>query len=106
MVAAMAPPPATIAGRAGGASAARGARHPSPGRAAGRGLEPRAMAELAIRCRGLRKRYGEVVAVDGLDLEVRRGECFGLLGPNGAGKTTTLEVLEGILPPGEGEVEV
>ncbi len=64
------------------------------------------MAELAIRCRGLRKRYGEVVAVDGLDLEVRRGECFGLLGPNGAGKTTTLEVLEGILPPGEGEVEV
>ena len=64
------------------------------------------MAELAIRCRGLRKRYGEVVAVDGLDLEVRRGECFGLLGPNGAGKTTTLEILEGILPPGEGEVEV
>jgi ABC-2 type transport system ATP-binding protein len=64
------------------------------------------MGDLAIRCRGLSKRYGEVVAVDGLDLEVRRGECFGLLGPNGAGKTTTLEVLEGILPPGEGEVEV
>jgi ABC-2 type transport system ATP-binding protein len=64
------------------------------------------MGELAIRCRGLSKSYGDVVAVDGLDLEVRRGECFGLLGPNGAGKTTTLEVLEGILAPGAGEVEV
>jgi ABC-2 type transport system ATP-binding protein len=61
---------------------------------------------LAIRCRGLVKRYGEVVAVDGLDLEVERGECFGLLGPNGAGKTTTLEILEGLLEPSAGEVEV
>jgi ABC-2 type transport system ATP-binding protein len=64
------------------------------------------MGDLAIRCRGLSKRYGDVVAVDGLDLEVRRGECFGLLGPNGAGKTTTLEILEGILAPSAGEVEV
>ncbi len=57
------------------------------------------MGELAIRVRELRKVYpgrdGEVVAVDGLDLEVQRGECFGLLGPNGAGKTTTIEILEG-----------
>ncbi len=60
----------------------------------------------AVVCRGLRKRYGSVVAVDGLDLEVRAGECFGLLGPNGAGKTTTVEILEGLLRPDEGEVEV
>ncbi len=64
-------------------------------------------ADLAIRCRGLVKRYPpDVVAVDGLDLEVGRGECFGLLGPNGAGKTTTVEVLEGLLAPTSGEVEV
>jgi ABC-2 type transport system ATP-binding protein len=63
-------------------------------------------AEVAARCRGLVKRYGDVVAVDGLDLEVRRGECFGLLGPNGAGKTTTLEILEGLTLPDAGEVEV
>ncbi|MEW6322016.1 MAG: ABC transporter ATP-binding protein [Acidobacteriota bacterium] len=60
----------------------------------------------ALRCRGIVKRYGSVVAVDGLDLEVRRGECFGLLGPNGAGKTTTIEILEGLLAPDAGEVEV
>jgi ABC-2 type transport system ATP-binding protein len=47
-----------------------------------------------------------VTAVAGLDLEVRRGECFGLLGPNGAGKTTTIEILEGLLVPDEGDVEV
>jgi len=52
------------------------------------------------------KRFGDVVAVDGLDLEVRPGECFGLLGPNGAGKTTTIEILEGLLAPDAGEVEV
>ena len=60
----------------------------------------------AIRIEGLVKKYGDVVAVDGLDLEVRRGECFGLLGPNGAGKTTTIEILEGLLPPTAGTVEV
>lgn len=60
----------------------------------------------AVRCRGLVKRYEDVVAVDGLDLEVRHGECFGLLGPNGAGKTTTLEILEGLTVPDAGEVEV
>jgi ABC-2 type transport system ATP-binding protein len=52
------------------------------------------------------KRYGPVVAVDGLDLEVRQGECFGMLGPNGAGKTTTVEILEGLLQPDAGDVEV
>ena len=61
---------------------------------------------MVLVCRGLRKRYGEVVAVDGLDLEVRRGECFGLLGPNGAGKTTTIEILEGLQRPDAGEVIV
>ena len=60
----------------------------------------------AIRCRGLVKRYGAVTAVDGLELEVREGECFGLLGPNGAGKTTTVEICEGLLAPTAGEVEV
>jgi ABC-2 type transport system ATP-binding protein len=62
--------------------------------------------DLAIRCRGLVKTYDEVTAVDGLDLEVRAGECFGLLGPNGAGKTTTCEILEGLNSPTSGEVEV
>ena len=62
--------------------------------------------DAAIRIEALVKRYGDVVAVDGLDLEVRRGECFGLLGPNGAGKTTTIEILEGLLPPTAGTVEV
>jgi ABC-2 type transport system ATP-binding protein len=65
---------------------------------------------LAIRCRDLHKRYpsrtGPIDAVNGLDLEVYPGECFGLLGPNGAGKTTTIEILEGLLPPTSGEVEV
>src|SRR6185295_19440853 len=60
----------------------------------------------ALRCRGLAKRYGDVVAVAGLDLEVGRGECFGLLGPNGAGKTTTIEILEGLTAPDGGDVEV
>jgi ABC-2 type transport system ATP-binding protein len=61
---------------------------------------------IAARCHGLVKRYPDVTAVDGLDLEVRRGECFGLLGPNGAGKTTTIEILEGLTEPDAGEVEI
>ena len=60
----------------------------------------------ALAVRGLHKRYGDVVAVDGLDLEVLHGECFGLLGPNGAGKTTTIEICEGLLAPDSGDVEV
>jgi ABC-2 type transport system ATP-binding protein len=61
----------------------------------------------AICVRGLVKRYdGDVLAVNGLDLRVEPGECFGLLGPNGAGKTTTIEILEGLLEPTAGEVEL
>src|SRR5918992_3127367 len=60
----------------------------------------------ALSVRGLRKTFGSVVAVDRLDLEVRRGECFGLLGPNGAGKTTTIEICEGLTDPDEGDVEI
>jgi ABC-2 type transport system ATP-binding protein len=60
----------------------------------------------ALSCRGLVKRYGAVIAVDGLNLEVRRGECFGMLGPNGAGKTTTVEILEGLKDPDDGDVQV
>jgi ABC-2 type transport system ATP-binding protein len=64
------------------------------------------MTSPAVRCERLAKRYGDVVAVDGLSLTVQRGECFGLLGPNGAGKTTTIEILEGLLEPDAGDVEV
>src|SRR5512132_3440228 len=60
----------------------------------------------ALRCEKLVKKYGTLTAVDGLDLEVRTGECFGLLGPNGAGKTTTIEILEGLSSGDSGEVEV
>lgn len=62
---------------------------------------------LAIRCKDLYKRYdNKVDAVRGLNLEVEAGECFGLLGPNGAGKTTTIEILEGLLEPTQGDVEI
>ena len=60
----------------------------------------------ALQVRSLRKAYKDVVAVDGLDLEVRLGECFGLLGPNGAGKTTTIEICEGLIAADSGEVEM
>ncbi|GAB3152509.1 ABC transporter ATP-binding protein [Micromonospora sonneratiae] len=62
--------------------------------------------QLAIAVRGLRKSYGDNIAVAGLDLEVRRGEVFALLGPNGAGKTTTVEILEGYRQRDAGEVSV
>ena len=61
---------------------------------------------VAVHCRALVKRYGELAAVNGLDLEVVAGECFGLLGPNGAGKTTAIEILEGLNDPDGGVVEV
>ena len=60
----------------------------------------------SLLLRGLRKAFGDVVAVDGLDLEVARGECFGLLGPNGAGKTTTIEICEGLTATDAGTVEL
>jgi ABC-2 type transport system ATP-binding protein len=67
---------------------------------------PEVASKSALRVHQLRKNYKDVVAVDGLDLEVQAGECFGLLGPNGAGKTTTVEICEGLTPPDSGEVEV
>jgi ABC-2 type transport system ATP-binding protein len=62
--------------------------------------------ESAVRVRGLVKSYGATRAVDGIDLEIERGEIFGLLGPNGAGKTTTLEILEGYRRRDGGDVRV
>ncbi|MER6756411.1 ABC transporter ATP-binding protein [Micromonospora echinofusca] len=62
--------------------------------------------ELAISVRGLRKAYGDNVAVAGVDLDVHRGEVFALLGPNGAGKTTTVEILEGYRRRDAGDVDV
>jgi len=67
---------------------------------------PEIASQSVLRVRDLRKAYKDVVAVDGLNLEVQAGECFGLLGPNGAGKTTTVEICEGLTPPDSGEVEV
>jgi lipooligosaccharide transport system ATP-binding protein len=61
---------------------------------------------IAIRGRGLRKRYGDLVAVDGVDFEVEVGECFGFLGPNGAGKTTTMKMIYGMAQIDGGELEV
>jgi ABC-2 type transport system ATP-binding protein len=63
-------------------------------------------SEAALVVRDLRKSYGDVRAVDGLDLEVKSGECFGLLGPNGAGKTTTIEICEGLLQRDSGDLEI
>ncbi|MCH2177618.1 MAG: ABC transporter ATP-binding protein [Mariniblastus sp.] len=64
---------------------------------------------LAISCEGVTKTYPgkpPVKAVQGVDLQIQRGECFGVLGPNGAGKTTTIEILEGLLPPTAGSVHI
>ncbi len=63
----------------------------------------RAVSEHAIEVRELRKRFGDVQAVDGVSFEVRRGEVFGVVGPNGAGKTTTLEMIEGLREPDAGQ---
>ena len=65
-----------------------------------------ATQRVALRCAELVKRFTDVTAVNGLDLEVFVGECFGLLGPNGAGKTTTVEILEGLTKSDEGTVEL
>jgi ABC-2 type transport system ATP-binding protein len=64
------------------------------------------MATTAIATHGLTKRYDDVLAVDSLDLHVRRGEIYGFLGRNGAGKTTTIRMLLGLIRPSDGEVEV
>jgi ABC-2 type transport system ATP-binding protein len=64
------------------------------------------MSEIVISVQGLTKRYGDVEAVRGVDLEVRRGEIFAFLGPNGAGKTTTVEILEGFRTASSGTISV
>ncbi len=67
------------------------------------------MSELAIRCQAIRKTYAgkpPVEALRGIDLDVKQGECFGVLGPNGAGKTTAIEIMEGLLPATDGDVEI
>jgi len=64
------------------------------------------MDEIVVECRELTRRYGDFVAVDSLNLTVRRGEIFGLLGPNGAGKTTTILMLLGLTEPTSGSVRV
>ena len=70
---------------------------------AGTGFNPR---EPAIIARGLTKRFGDLIAVNAVDLEIHRGEVFGFLGPNGAGKSTTIRMLCGILDPTAGEARV
>jgi len=62
--------------------------------------------DTAVRVTGLRKRYGDITALDGIDLEIGRGEVFALLGPNGAGKTTMVEILEGFRRRDDGTAEV
>ena len=64
------------------------------------------MSDVVVSVRGLKKRYGDLHAVDGVDLDIQRGEIFSLLGPNGAGKTTTIEILEGFRNRDSGEVSV
>ena len=69
-------------------------------------VDARDLATLAIRLRGVVKRYGEITAVNGLDLDVPEGTCVGLLGPNGAGKTTALRMAMGLIRATEGEIRV
>jgi len=91
-----------------------GPQTPSPATAPGAasGAEPGAAsggpssAEPALRIRGLYKRFGQTVAVAGIDLDVPRGSFYGLVGPNGAGKTTTLSMATGLLRPDQGTVHV
>jgi ABC-2 type transport system ATP-binding protein len=77
---------------------------PGDGRASGAGAAPRGPA--AIRVRGLRKRYGTLEAVRGIDLDVAPGEIFGLIGPDGAGKTSTFQILGGVMEATAGEAEL
>jgi ABC-2 type transport system ATP-binding protein len=64
------------------------------------------MTDVAVETQGLRKVFGSLVALEGLDLTIRRGEVFGLLGPNGSGKTTTIRMLTGLMAPTEGRASV
>jgi lipooligosaccharide transport system ATP-binding protein len=63
-------------------------------------------APALIRCRGLTKHFGQLVAVDGIDVDVRRGEAFGFLGPNGAGKSSTMRMIGCVSPPTSGELRI
>jgi ABC-2 type transport system ATP-binding protein len=83
-----------------------GAHHISGQQVFTRDRLPGGSMSLAIQAQGLGRQFGEVMAVHGLDLEVRTGEIFGIVGPDGAGKTTTLRMLAGILAPTEGEARV
>lgn len=69
-------------------------------------MKPSENQQLALRCHALIKKYNDVTALNGLDLAVHLGECFGLLGPNGAGKTTTVEILEGLNQADSGTAEL
>ena len=64
------------------------------------------MEDFVISAEGLQRSFGELKAVDGVDLAVRRGECFGLLGPNGAGKTSITRMVQAVLPRTEGKLRV
>ena len=64
------------------------------------------MTDVAIRTEKLTRHFGNLVAVDGMDLQVTAGQFFGFLGPNGAGKSTTIKMLTGLLAPSSGRVEV
>jgi ABC-2 type transport system ATP-binding protein len=79
---------------------------PLPGSASGAEGAARSVADLAIKARGLTKRFGSILALDRLVLDVPRGSVFGLLGPNGAGKTTTIRILIGLAQPSMGTAEV
>jgi len=69
-------------------------------------VNPRPASDAVVRVRGLTRRFGDQLALDGLDLDVFRGECLGFLGPNGAGKSTTVRILATLLAPTSGEVSV
>ncbi len=77
---------------------------PSRAVASPAGTQTSADPETVLSVEGLTKRYGSLVAVDGISFQVRRGETFGMLGPNGAGKTTTLEMIEGLRAPDAGRI--
>ena len=99
----------TISVESGNRNQAKRKRSTSPyvkGNITGRSAVLPTTRRVALRCSGLVKRFADITAVNGLDLEVFAGECFGLLGPNGAGKTTTVEILEGLTASDEGEVEL
>src|SRR5205823_6212852 len=72
----------------------------------GDSASPGAMGVPVLACAGLKKRYGERVAVDGVGFHIAPGECYGLLGPNGAGKTTTISMVCGLLAADAGEITV